>query len=123
MWHNVGYRRKSEAQTGADEAAAAAAAAQSNKQAQRGCPLASTAQVASYAHCTLAHIAVPAPGSLELSMTSSDERISLLKSTILEDLLAPENRSMVLNQALPLWHFLIYVALVRLTLHLRLITW
>jgi hypothetical protein len=55
-----------------------------------GCPLASTAQVASYAHCTLAHTAVLAPGSLELSV-SSPIRISLL-SRIFADLFVPNNR-------------------------------
>lgn len=83
MWHKVGYILRSEAQTGAD--AAAAAAAQSNRQAHLGCPFPSTAQVASYAHCTLAQTAVPVAGSVDAS-TSSAVRMSLAWSIILADL-------------------------------------
>lgn len=88
MWHRVGYILKSDAQTGAEADAAAAAAAQSNKQAHLGWPFKSTAQVASYAHCTRAHTAVPVAGTLELSVSSSG-RISLLLSNNFADLLEP----------------------------------
>ena len=81
IWHKVGYILRSDAHTGAD--AAAAAAAQSNRQAHLGWPLPSTAHVASYAHCTRAHTAVPV-GRLELSVSS--RRISLPFSIIRADL-------------------------------------